>query len=272
MDMEGIALGKGSAAEDIRRAASKSPLFNSSLAKGLAVLTAFGSQTPVHSLPGLASSTGLTVSAVQRLCYTLEALGYLRRDPVSKRLALTPAVVELGLRYIQTNHLLDLSHPYLLDLNIKTGETVNLSLPSGRDMVFVVSLLGHKQISVQLPIGGRYPIYCTAAGRAFLSGLTPEQGEKLIDQFEFTRFTPQTITSARRLKDLVKNARQAGYAFAEGEYYRGDLNISAPVFNSQGEAIAAVGVSVPASRWNLESACKSIAPQVIETARAISRV
>lgn len=258
-------------AQAIRMAAKKSPLFNSSLAKGLAILSAFDSQNPTHSLPGLAAATGLTTSAAQRLSYTFETLGYLRRDPISKRLALTPAVVELGLRYVQTDRLLELSHAYLLDLNIKAGETVNLSVPSGSDMVFVVSLLGHKQISVELPIGGRYPMYCTAAGRAFLSGLSPVVADADIDGFELTRFTPQTITSAKRIKEMVENARQTGYAYAEGEYYRGDINIASPVFNIRGDAIAAIGVSVPASRWDFDEACRDIAPLVIETARAISR-
>jgi DNA-binding IclR family transcriptional regulator len=258
-------------AQAIRIAAAKSPLFNSSLAKGLAILAAFDSQNPTHSLPGLAAATGLTTSAAQRLSYTLESLGYLRRDPVSKQLALTPAVVELGLRYVQTDRLLKLSHAYLLDLNIKAGETVNLSVPSACDMVFVVSLLGHKQISVELPIGGRYPKYCTAAGRAYLSGVSPQAASAEIDRSELTRFTPQTITSAKRIKEMIEAARQTGYAWAEGEFYRGDINIASPVFNTRGDAIAAIGISVPASRWSLEEACREIAPLVIETARAISR-
>jgi len=70
---------------------------------------------------------------------------------------------------------------------------------------------------------------------------------------------------------MVETARHAGYAYAEGEYYRGDINIAAPVFNIRGEPVAAIGVSVPASRWKLDETCRIIAPQVIETARAISR-
>ncbi|CAN5164745.1 IclR family transcriptional regulator [soil metagenome] len=258
--------------DGIRAQARKSPLFNSSLAKGLAILSAFDSQNPTYSLPGLAAATGMTKSAVQRLVYTLETLDYLRRDAVSKRLTLTPSVVELGLRYIQTDRLLESVSPYLLDLNIKAGETVNLSIPSGTEMVFVVSLPGHKQISVQLPIGGRYPMYCTAAGRAYLSGLPSAAAAAEIAKFSITHFTPQTITDPDRIADMVESFRHTGYAYAEGEYYRGDINIASPVFDVRGNVIAAVGVSVPVSRWTFDEACRDIAPLVIETARAVSKV
>lgn len=247
-----------------------SRLFNQSLAKAFAVLEAFGIDRRAMNLPELAAMTGLSKSAVQRLTHTLESLGYLRKDAQSKKYSLTPRSLGLGMRYITSSNLVESAGPYLLDLNIKCGETVNLSEPHGTDMIFTVSYPGRQQISVQLPVGGCYPIYCTAAGRALLSGLSRARAEDIIERSEIHSYTPATVTDKAQILRLVDEARHAGFAFALGEFFRGDINIAAPVFGVDGQAVAAVGVSVPVTRWTFEDACAQIAPQVAQVAQTIS--
>jgi IclR family transcriptional regulator, pca regulon regulatory protein len=69
---------------------------------------------------------------------------------------------------------------------------------------------------------------------------------------------------------MVQKGRQDGYSYADQEYYRGDINVAAPVLGVDGWAIAAINISVPVSRWSVEEARRELAPHVIETARAIS--
>jgi len=245
-------------------------LFNHSLSKAFSILESFSLERRAMNLPELAAATGISKSAVQRLTYTLEGLGYLKKTQPSKRYSLTPKAVELGMRYTTTSSLIESANPYLLDLNIKCGETVNLSEPAGVEMVFVTSFAGHRQISVQLPVGGSYPMYCTAAGRAYLSGLTKPEADALLDRSEIRGYTPATITDRNQLTGLLEEARLTGFAYAKGEFFRGDINIAAPIFGVDGLAVAAVGVSVPVTRWTFEDACDRIAPQVTEVAQAIS--
>lgn len=247
-----------------------SPLFNQSLSKAFMVLESFSIDRRAMNLPELATITGLSKSAVQRLTYTLERLGYLKKDPHSKKYSLTPRTVELGMRYTTTSGLIESANPYLLDLNIKCSETVNLSEPDGLMMIFVASLHGRRQISVQLPVGGCYPMYCTAAGRAYLSGLPKSAADAVLQRSEIRSYTPATIMDRERIIAIVDQARHTGFAYANGEYFRGDINIAAPVFGMEGIAVAAVGVSVPMTRWTFEEACERIAPQVTEVAQAIS--
>jgi IclR family transcriptional regulator, pca regulon regulatory protein len=69
---------------------------------------------------------------------------------------------------------------------------------------------------------------------------------------------------------MVQKGRQDGYSYADQEYYRGDINVAAPILGVDGWAIAAINISVPVSRWSVEEARRELAPHVIETARAIS--
>lgn len=251
-------------------AAEASPLFNGSLAKGLAVLASFGPERRTMNLPEIASVTGIGKSAAQRFAFTLEALGYLRKDPASRRYALSPKVLELGLRYTHANALVERANPYLFDLNRKCGETVNLSEPDGTDMVFVVRFPGHKQVAVHMPLGRRLPMFCTASGRAYLSARPAEEISATLERSEFVAYTPKTIVDPSQIRDLVRQAQHDGYAFANEEYYRGDLNVAAPLLGDDGWAVAAMNVSVPISRWSPDAVRSELAPFVVETARAIS--
>jgi IclR family transcriptional regulator, pca regulon regulatory protein len=248
----------------------ESPLFNSSLAKGLAVLMAFGSETRSMNLPEIGTITGIGKSAAQRFTHTLERLGYMRKDPVTKRYSLTPKVLELGLRYVHADALIEHANPYLLDLNIKCGETVNLSEPDGPDMVYVARFTGHKSIAVHMPLGRRLPMYCTASGRSYLSARPDREVAAIIAQSTLIAYTPTTIVDPSQILAMVQKGRQDGYSYADQEYYRGDINVAAPVLGVDGWAIAAINISVPVSRWSVEEARRELAPHVIETARAIS--
>ncbi|HLI10362.1 MAG TPA: IclR family transcriptional regulator [Alphaproteobacteria bacterium] len=247
-----------------------SPLFNTSLAKGLAVLMAFGSERRSMNLPEIGTIAGIGKSAAQRFTYTLERLGYLRKDPVTKRYSLTPKVLELGLHYVHADALVEHANPYLLDLNIKCGETVNLSEPDGTDMVFVARFPGHKSIAVHMPLGRRLPMYCTASGRAYLSARPEAEMAEIIARSTPVAYTSSTTLDPARIRKMVRQAHRDGYAYADQEYYRGDINVGAPILGADGWAIAAINISVPVSRWRLDEACRQLAPLVIETARAIS--
>ncbi len=247
-----------------------SPLFNTSLAKGLAVLEAFDAQRRSLNLPQIAATAGISKGAAQRLTYTLEILGFLRKDPVSKRYSPSPRFVEFGRRYVGGSALIETSVPYLRDLNIRCGETVNLSEPDGTDMVFVATFPGLKQLAVQLPAGSRFPMFCTASGRAYLAGLDEAVADALIDDSVIVRYTPLTVMEPQAIRSMIREARSAGYAYAEGEFYRGDINVAAPVLGVGGVAVAAVSLSVPVTRWSLADVHRDLAPQIAQAARAIS--
>src|ERR1700722_15894621 len=119
------------------RARRDSPLFVNSVSKAFAVLMAFGSERRSMSLPEIAEATGMGKSAAQRFAFTLETLGYLRRDPSSRRYRPAPRMLAPGLRYVQADELVEYALPLLSELNRRCMETVNLSRPDGVDMVCV---------------------------------------------------------------------------------------------------------------------------------------
>ncbi len=245
-------------------------LFNQSLEKGLAVLRAFDARRRTMTLGDVAEATGITKSSAQRMVYTLERLGYVRKHPQTRRYQLTPRVMEIGFNYLAADTLIDVANPFLSELATRTGETVNLTEPDGCDMVYVARFVSHKFIPIHMPIGSRIPMYCTASGRAVLSAMTDEAVQAVLAASSLVAHTPHTLTAPAAILEAVARTRGRGYAVNCEELFLGDMTIGAPVLGSQGTALAAVHVVAPTSRWAADEAERQLAPFVVECARAIS--
>ena len=249
----------------------RSILFNQSLEKGLAVLLAFGPDKETMNLGEIAAATGISKSAAQRFAYTLEELGYLRKDPTTRRYSLTVATLSLGYRYLLVNRHVERGYAFLVDLNRQCKETVNMSEPDGTDMVYVGRVPTMKSTPVFLPLGRRLPMYCTSSGRAYLASLPLGERERILKASDRVAYTPHTVTKLGELMELCAEAAANGYAYAESQYYAGDLNVGAAILDARGEAIGAVSISAPSTRWSLAQMREELAPLVMETARQLSR-
>ncbi|SAL10497.1 IclR family transcriptional regulator [Caballeronia sordidicola] len=246
-----------------------SRLFITSLARGLHLLAAFREDHSSMKLADLALAANMSKSAAQRFTHTLVTLGYLRKNDVSKEYSLAPRSLEVGLRYLQTSQLISNANPYLHSLNRACQETCSLAELDGLDMVYVSRFPAQKEMFVNMPIGMRLPVYCTASGRALLSRLEPERASEMLAACTRVAYTTETITDLAKLEALLAEARTNGFAWANGEYYNGDINVSAAILAPNGKPVGSVNVSAPSSRWTLAKVIDEIGPQVLETARAI---
>ncbi|WP_334031654.1 IclR family transcriptional regulator [Burkholderia orbicola] len=245
-------------------------LFNQSLEKGLNVLRAFSAKRRTMTLAEVADAAGMTKSSAQRMVYTLEKLGYIRKHPVTRRYQLTPHVMRIGFNYLAADTLIDVANPFLSELTNLTGETTNLTEPDEDEMVYVARFVSTKFVPIHMPIGSRIPMYCTGSGRAFLSALPPGDARARLDGMVRTPHTPRTVTALDDLVALLDGVRREGYATNQEELFIGDMSIAAPVLGSQGQPVAAVHVVAPTSRWTFDDARRKLAPAVIDCARGIS--
>ncbi len=248
-----------------------SSLFNWSFSRGIDVLSAFGPGRREMNLPEIASAVGITKSAAQRYAYTLETLGFLKKDPNSKRYSLTPRTLELGYRYLLVNSFIERANPHLFNLNRKCRETVNFSEPDRADMVYVARFSTQLKTGVHMPLGRRLPMFCTSSGRAYLSGLPTDKAIEILESSPRPRYTSTTVSNLGELLDMLAQARELGYSYANGEYFRGDLGVAVPMFDEQNHPIGAVNISAPSSRWSMTRLKKELVPILIETCQIISR-
>ena len=249
---------------------SPSLLFNQSLEKGLAVLCAFNASRRTMTLADVAAATDITKSSAQRMVFTLEKLGYLRKHPKTRRYQLTPRVMEIGFNYLSAHALIDVATPFLSELTKVTTETTCLTEADGLDMVYVARFVSAQFVPVHMPIGSRVPMYCTASGRAYLSALPEDEARALIEASDRVVHTTRTRTDVDEIMGALRAARARGYATNEEELVLGDKTIAAPVLGSQGRPVASVHVVAPTSRWTMEEAERKLAPALLLCARSLT--
>lgn len=248
----------------------RNSLHNQSLEKGLSVLKAFSAQRRSMSLAEVAEAAGMTKSSAQRMVFTLESLGYLRKHSRTRHYQLTPRVLELGFSYLDAHSLIEVANPFLSELTRLTGETSCLTEPAGYDMTYIARFVSAGFVPVHMPIGSRVPMYCTASGRAYLSALPTDEALTLIEHSQRIAHTSQTLTEVDRILESLQQVREQGYAVNAQELFLGDMTIGAPVLGANGRPVAAVHVVAPTSRWSRADAEKQLAPALLQCSRALS--
>ena len=214
----------------------------------------------------LALATRLQKSNVHRILSTLRYLGYVRSNPDSSYEP-TLRVWELGQRIHGRMDLPAAARPHLKRLVQETDETSHLAVLAGHEVVYVETIETANPVRAHTPLGGRAPAYCTASGKALLTGQSPAQIREVARQI--VRHTPSTIMKHDDLVQALKQARERGYATNVGEFRPNVAGIAAPVLNRQGEVIAAVGIAGPLDRLR-PARIRQLAPAVIGVARDIS--
>jgi DNA-binding IclR family transcriptional regulator len=242
-----------------------------SVEKAFRVLEAFDPQHATMSLSQVASFAGLDKSAAQRFTHTLEKLGYLRKDPESKRFELTTRTLKLGHNYTRASALIERAVPYLMHLSKETEETINLTVRDDTEIVFVLRFLSKQVLNPEVTIGTRMPAFCTAPGVAMLSCMGPEEARAILKRSDLRAYTPSTTCEMDRLLEKLAASAQRGYATAYEEFYHDDLSIAAAALTARHEPACAVNIAVSRSRYTPQEAEKRFAPLVVAAARSISQ-
>jgi IclR family pca regulon transcriptional regulator len=238
-----------------------------SLARGLAVIRAFGAERPRLSLSDVARATDLTRASARRFLLTLESEGYVRaRDGLFE---LTPRVLELGFSYLSAQSLPEVAQPHLETLSHTVGESSSASILDGTDIVYIARVPTRRIMSVGITIGTRFPAYVTSMGRVLLAFATPAVRDTYFDGFTPEPFTPRTVTDRDALHEELDRVQAQGWSLIDGELEAGLRALAVPVTRG-GEVVAAINVSMPASAEDPAAQVARLLPAMQDAAAAIS--
>jgi IclR family transcriptional regulator, pca regulon regulatory protein len=246
---------------------STSPDFVRSLARGLDVRKAFGPESPQMTLSEVARATGLTRAAARRFLITLTELGYARGD--GREFSLRPKVLELGYAYLAGLSLNDVAAPHLEDLVAQTRESSSVAVLDGEEIVYVVRVPTKRIMTAAINVGTRFPAYATSMGRVLLAHLPDDQLDAYLNNTRLEPITKRTITDPGRLREILGAGRAQGFVMTDQELEEGLRSAAVPIRDANGAVVAAMNVSMHASRVNMEELRRDLLPQLIDTARLI---
>ncbi len=218
----------------------------------------------------IASRTGLVPSTAHRLLGTLVARGYAAQSPVSGRYLLGYKLLELtsGLQD-RLGRLRTAAHSHLEAIQSETGETTNLVVLEGRDVVYVDSVSGTRSVRLFTEIGRAIPAHTSGAGKALLAWRDPGDVETLLGPGPYAASTPRTLTSLDALQEDFMRIRRRGYSTDNEEHELGVACVATPIFDHAGLPLAAISISGPTPRI-LHADTADIAGVLREHAEAVS--
>ena len=238
--------------------------------RSLAILEAMAREGGPMALGEISAEVELTRSTVHRLLATLISRGFVRQDPMSGRYFLGLKALEVGASCLTNMDIRFIARPFLRELARECGETANLAVLDGLEVVYIDQVETENLIKMRARLGWRGPAYCTAAGKALLADLPRAELERLIGQRVLKRYTARTITDPERLFEELARIREEGYALDFGEMEPGVRCAAAPIRSHEGPALYAVSVSGPGIRINGDRLRRFIVPAVLRAAEAIS--
>jgi IclR family acetate operon transcriptional repressor len=187
-------------------------------------------------------------STAHRMVTTLLERGLLRYNSDDKSYGAGYRLVELGMSVIGVGDLKSEAMSSLAQAAAETGETAQLIVLEGAEIVFISAIEGGHVIRAASRVGARMPAHATAAGKCLLSLVSEDDLHRLYPSSRIAVVTAATVRSRRLLEEELERVRSQGYAFNDGESEDGLAAVSAPVVDTHGTAHGAISVSGPRER------------------------
>ena len=162
--------------------------------------------------------------------------------------------------------------PTVANLRKATGKSCSIAVLDGDEIVFVARAAATRITHDEIGIGLRWPAYATSMGRVLLSGLAPDEFDAYLERTEFRKFTPHTIDSAAKLRRIVNEVRQRGWAYADQEMDPELRSISVPLRDRQDHIVAAMNTAVRAHQMDADSLQKECLAGLQQAAAEVSAI
>lgn len=214
------------------------------------------------TLSELAARSGLPMPTIHRLMRTLVGCGYVRQGP-GREYSLGPRLVRLG---DGAGRLVGMwARPRLVELVDALGESANLAVLDGAQVVYVAQEPGRHAMRMVTEVGRRVPPHCTAVGKALLAHLPAERVRELLRHTAMTAQTESTIIDPVAFAAELERVRERGYALDDGEQ---ELGVRCVAVAPAAPVLVAVSVSGPSTRMTDDLVVAAV-PRLRAAARAL---
>ena len=208
------------------------------------------STAPKCGVSELARTLGCQKGTVFRLLRTLKNEGYITQDDESGKYSLTLKLFKIGSNTVNNLDLNMVSLPIITRLSQLSSETIHLCVIENDQLVYLQKIESTHALKVTMMsrVGQSTPLYCTGVGKVLLAYQNIEKIQRYFQNTKFEKFTEHTIVDQYDLTIELEKVRSTGIAYDNEEHELGVRCVAAPIFNQEGNAIAALSISGPTVR------------------------
>lgn len=234
------------------------------LGRGLAVIESFDDEHPRMTAAEIAKRTAIPRTAARRHLLSLCHFGYAQTD--GKTFWLAPRVLRLGRSYLDAARMPRLVQPFIQRLSMATGETVNVSVLDGHDVVYVARSNSPRLVSIGFHPGDRAPAHVVTPGVVLLARLSDEVLQRWVAEHEFAGYTSQTMTDGNAFLELVRSARRVDHWVTQQQLDAALVGVAVPLLDRHGQCKAAMGMTLQVPHWPQEAIVERLVPALRDTA------
>lgn len=211
-----------------------------------ALLEAIARNREPVSLKVLTAETSLHPSTAFRILAAAIANGLVAREGSNYRLGIR--LLQLGSRVASHQDLRREARPLMEALRDKIGETVNLTVRQGDEVVYLDRALPERMMRVEQRIGSRAPLHVTAVGKLMLGEGSETECREYARRTGLPGYTRYSITDEEQLVQHVSGCLRAGFAYDDEEAETGVGCIGVLVHDDSGQIVAGLSISAPIER------------------------
>ncbi|MFM2065702.1 MAG: hypothetical protein RLZZ584_611 [Pseudomonadota bacterium] len=237
------------------------------LGKGLRVIEAFDDAHPRLTPTQAGERAGISRTAARRYLLSLLHFGYAETD--GKLFWLTPRVLRLGQSYLEAARLPRVVQPFIQRLSMSTGETVNMSVLDGHEVVYVARSNAPRFVSIGYHVGARVPAHGVTPGVVILATRSDEALDTWLAAHDFARYTAHTVIDREQFRAEVIAARGQGYWIIEQRLDMGLVGIGVALKDRKGQCHGALSMTVPAQTHNTVTMTDRLLPLLQDTAQVL---
>lgn len=223
----------------------------STLSRGLLITEKIVQAERPLSSAFLAEELDLPKATVHRIAQQLEEEGILQREPGGKRFTGGKRLRNLAFSTLSNSVLTAHRSLILQELSDEIGETCNLTVLDGNEIVYLDRVETNWPYRIHLPVGSHLPLYCTATGKLFLANMKPAIRKRVLGSLSLVEHTDRTITDLAVLEAQLDTVSEEGVGYDNGEYLDGMVSLAVPVIDARGQMCFAIAAHAPAERKSL---------------------
>jgi len=209
--------------------------------------------------------------SAHRILNQLLDLNLLQRHVAREQFTIGPRLKVLSLKASFSSHRTGPWHALLQDLAAKTHETCHLGILDQNKILLIDRIESEYALRVNSEIGRRLEPHSSSIGKLLLAHLPRARRQAILQNaMPLKQYTPFTLTDLDALEEDFTQIRRRGFSYSDQGTMLGMFSIAAPVVDSQGRAMAGVGVQAPFVRMTLERGLEEFAPILMDCAARMS--
>jgi IclR family KDG regulon transcriptional repressor len=219
-----------------------------SIRKAIKILNVLKSEQREIGISELSHTTGLNISTIHFILSTLIENGYVKQVKKRGKYTLGMIFIEFADVIKRQIRIRDIAFPYMEKLTRLIDEPCLLGIAENNTVLVIERIKSNQALTVEGRT--RMDLYNSSVGKVLLAYMTHEEQERYFRNTNLVKETPYTITDIEKLKKQLAALKSQGFFIDFQEKVLGIVSLAAPIKDSNGNVVAALGVTIPSVRYN----------------------